>query len=45
MDRVLVFREGGLFAEIPHASLSRERLIAAFFGAESESGSETARDA
>jgi ABC-type sugar transport system ATPase subunit len=37
MDRVLVFREGGLFAEISHAELSRDRLIAAFFGAEAES--------
>jgi ABC-type sugar transport system ATPase subunit len=32
MDRVVVFREGHLFSELDHASLSRERLIAAFFG-------------
>ncbi|MGN9843629.1 sugar ABC transporter ATP-binding protein [Nonomuraea sp. H19] len=32
MDRVLVFREGSLAAELRRAELSRERLVAAFFG-------------
>jgi ABC-type sugar transport system ATPase subunit len=32
MDRVLVFREGHLFEEIERERLSRERLIAGFFG-------------
>jgi ABC-type sugar transport system ATPase subunit len=32
MDRVLVFREGELFADIPRDRLSRDRLIAGFFG-------------
>jgi len=32
MDRVLVFREGELFVDIPREQLSRERLIAGFFG-------------
>jgi ABC-type sugar transport system ATPase subunit len=32
MDRVLVFREGHLFEEIDRERLSRERLIAGFFG-------------
>jgi ABC-type sugar transport system ATPase subunit len=32
MDRVLVFREGAVFAELGRAELSRERLVASFFG-------------
>jgi len=32
MDRVLVFREHELFREIPRSALSREVLVAAFFG-------------
>ncbi|MGA2528761.1 MAG: sugar ABC transporter ATP-binding protein [Acidimicrobiales bacterium] len=32
MDRVLVFREGELFVDIPREQLTRERLIAGFFG-------------
>lgn len=40
MDRVLVFREGEVFAEIPRERLTRERLIAAFFGQRVE-GEET----
>ncbi|MDQ1042370.1 sugar ABC transporter ATP-binding protein [Streptomyces sp. V4I2] len=32
MDRVLVFREGSLAAELAHEELSRERLVDAFFG-------------
>ena len=32
MDRVLVFREGELFAELTHAQLSRSALVSAFFG-------------
>ena len=32
MDRVLVFREGHVFWELPRAMLSREALVAAFFG-------------
>jgi ABC-type sugar transport system ATPase subunit len=32
MDRVLVFREGAVFAEFGRAQLSRERLVASFFG-------------
>jgi len=32
MDRVLVFREHELFAELSHARLGRERLVGAFFG-------------
>ena len=32
MDRVLVFREGTLAAELGRAELSRERLVDAFFG-------------
>lgn len=32
MDRVLVFRERHLFAELEHAAISRKGLIAAFFG-------------
>jgi ABC-type sugar transport system ATPase subunit len=34
MDRVLVFREHELSAEIPRADLSREALVSAFFGQE-----------
>jgi ABC-type sugar transport system ATPase subunit len=32
MDRVLVFREGRVFAEIPADELTREGLVGAFFG-------------
>ena len=32
MDRVLVFREGGVFAELPRQELARETLVASFFG-------------
>ncbi len=32
MDRVLVFREGTIFCELPRADLSRQVLVAAFFG-------------
>jgi ABC-type sugar transport system ATPase subunit len=32
MDRVLVFREGAVFCEIPRSELSRARLGAAYFG-------------
>lgn len=32
MDRVLVFREGHVGAEIPRADLSREKLVGAYFG-------------
>jgi ABC-type sugar transport system ATPase subunit len=35
MDRVLVFREQGLFAELSRAAATREALVAAFFGQES----------
>ena len=30
--RVLVFREGGLYADIPPEAVTREHLVAAFFG-------------
>ena len=40
MDRVLVFREGDLFREIPRREVSRESLVAAFFG----EGEEESRD-
>jgi ABC-type sugar transport system ATPase subunit len=36
MDRVLVFREGSVFAEFDRHELSRERLVASFFGRERE---------
>ena len=32
MDRVLVFREHELFRELERSELSRETLVAAFFG-------------
>ena len=32
MDRVLVFRENRLSREIPRDELTRERLVASFFG-------------
>jgi ABC-type sugar transport system ATPase subunit len=32
MDRVLVFREGSVFTELDRQELSRERLVAGFFG-------------
>ena len=34
MDRVLVFREGSVFCELGRRQLSRERLVASFFGQE-----------
>lgn len=34
MDRVLVFREQSLFAELSHDQLSREKLISSYFGQE-----------
>ncbi len=34
MDRVLVFREHALAAELPRRALSRQALVAAFFGSE-----------
>lgn len=34
MDRVLVFREGSVFAEVGRGGLSREGLVAGFFGKE-----------
>jgi ABC-type sugar transport system ATPase subunit len=36
MDRVLVFREHELFKEFERSEVTRERLVAAFFGEESE---------
>jgi ABC-type sugar transport system ATPase subunit len=36
MDRVLVFREHELFKEFQRSEVSRERLVSAFFGDESE---------
>jgi len=33
MDRVVVFRDDEIAAEFPHAELTRERLVASFFGA------------
>jgi ABC-type sugar transport system ATPase subunit len=36
MDRVLVFREHELFAELPRADVTREALVAAFFGRSTE---------
>ncbi len=32
MDRVLVFREHEVFAELPRAEVTREALVSAFFG-------------
>lgn len=34
MDRVLVFREQSLFTEISHEHLTREKLVASYFGQE-----------
>jgi ribose transport system ATP-binding protein len=36
MDRVLVFREHELFKEFERSQVTRERLVSAFFGEESE---------
>jgi ABC-type sugar transport system ATPase subunit len=36
MDRVLVFREHELFKEFERSEVTRERLVSAFFGDESE---------
>jgi ABC-type sugar transport system ATPase subunit len=38
MDRVLVFRGHELFDEIPHMRLTRQALVAAFFGQKSDAG-------
>ena len=38
MDRVLVFREGRVFAEIPADELTREGLVGAFFGHRAAAG-------
>jgi ABC-type sugar transport system ATPase subunit len=38
MDRVLVFREGSVFAQFDRHELSREGLVASFFGRERERG-------
>ncbi|MFL4473744.1 sugar ABC transporter ATP-binding protein [Paeniglutamicibacter sp. MACA_103] len=35
-DRVLVFRDQAVFAQIPHAQLSTESIVAAYFGQKSE---------
>jgi ABC-type sugar transport system ATPase subunit len=35
-DRVLVFRDQTVFAEIPHTGLSTESIVAAYFGQKSE---------
>ena len=35
MDRVLVFREGGLSRELTRDELSHARLVASYFGRES----------
>ena len=40
VDRVLVFREGSVEAEVPRSQLSPERLVSHFFG-----GAEGSRDA
>ena len=32
MDRVLVFREGQLFCELPRSELTRTRLVESYFG-------------
>lgn len=38
MDRVLVFREGSVFAELDQERLSRARLVGGFFGRSSDAG-------
>jgi ABC-type sugar transport system ATPase subunit len=38
MDRVLVFREHEVFAELERTSLSRSALVSGFFGKESGVG-------
>jgi ABC-type sugar transport system ATPase subunit len=45
MDRVLVFREHTLFTTIERRSLSRERLVSAFFGEREEGAAEDGRGA
>ena len=35
-DRVLVFRDQSVFAQIPHFELSTESIVAAYFGQKSE---------
>ena len=32
MDRVLVFREDEVFADLPREQLTRTRLVASYFG-------------
>ena len=44
MDRVLVFREFGLFREIGRSSLSRNALLSAFFGEQEERAGQEAGD-
>jgi ABC-type sugar transport system ATPase subunit len=36
MDRVLVFREGELFRELSREQITRQRLVASYFGREAE---------
>jgi ABC-type sugar transport system ATPase subunit len=36
MDRVLVFREGGVFRELQREQLTRNRLVASYFGQEAD---------
>ncbi|HEX3803388.1 MAG TPA: sugar ABC transporter ATP-binding protein [Solirubrobacteraceae bacterium] len=36
MDRVLVFREGGVFRELQREELTRNRLVASYFGQEAD---------
>ncbi|MGP6170038.1 sugar ABC transporter ATP-binding protein [Microbacterium sp. A196] len=36
MDRVIVFRENAIAAEISHSELDRERLVSAYFGQQEE---------
>ena len=38
MDRILVFREGEIAAEIRRAEATRRRLVASFFGSETDDG-------
>jgi ABC-type sugar transport system ATPase subunit len=38
MDRILVFREGEIAAEIPRQEATRRRLVASFFGSEADGG-------
>jgi ABC-type sugar transport system ATPase subunit len=38
MDRILVFREGAVTAEIRRGEATRRRLVASFFGSEVHDG-------